>query len=116
MMDSQLLNGIPAVRFDEETVDLRAAGRAILNRVAIFLRQYPQYNLQITGHADDFSNEEQNEQLSRRRASLCRQFLMAKGISGQRLYYEGVGSTDPVTPIGETSNRLNRRVTFTLFR
>jgi outer membrane protein OmpA-like peptidoglycan-associated protein len=113
---SQLLNGIPAVRFDEETVDLGAAGRAILNRVAIFLRQYPQYNLQITGHADDFSDEERNEQLSRRRASFCRQFLMAKGVSSQRLFYEGVGSSDPVTPVGETSNRLNRRATFNLFR
>ena len=113
---SQLLNGIPAIRFAEGSRELEAAARAILNRVALFLQQYPQYKLQITGHADELAATTANHRLSVQRAQASRQYLLSKGISPQRLFYEGVGDEQLVTPRQEKSNRLNRRVSFTLFR
>ncbi|NRB62319.1 MAG: OmpA family protein [Saprospiraceae bacterium] len=113
---TQLLNGIPSVRFELGSSELGPAGRSVLNRVASFLRSYPQYKLQITGYADDYTDETDNERISRQRANLCRQFLMARNVSCQRVFYEGLGNTDPVVPNAKYSNRLNRRVTFQLFR
>lgn len=113
---NQLLNGIPAIRFAEESSELQAAARAILNRVAMFLQKYPQYKLQITGHADDFANTEANQALSEQRARASRQYLLSRGISAQRLFFEGIGAEQLVTPRQEKSNRLNRRVSFSLFR
>lgn len=112
----QLLNGIPSVRYDLRSTDLGSAGRSVLNRVASFLRKYPQYKLQITGYADDYTDESANARLSTQRASLCRQFLLNRGVSSQRVFFEGLGNADPIVPNAKDSNRLNRRVTFTLFR
>jgi len=111
-----LLNGIPAIRFAEGSSELEAAARSILNRVAVFMQQYPQYNLQLTGHADELTDEVANRRLSEQRAIASRQYLLARGIAAQRLFYEGVGAEQLVTSQQEQSNRLNRRVSFTLFR
>lgn len=113
---TQLLNGIPAVRFAEESTELGPAGRTVLNRVVSFLQQYPQYKLRIIGHADEFDTEAKNQELATQRARVCRQYLATRGISDQRLLVLSKGSTDPVTPIDQASNRLNRRVAFQLFR
>lgn len=113
---NQLLNGIPAIRFAEGSSELAAAARAVLNRVALFLQRYPQYNLQLTGHADDYTDAAANQRLSEDRARASRQYLLGKGIAAQRLFYEGVGDAQLVTPRQEESNRLNRRVSFVLFR
>jgi outer membrane protein OmpA-like peptidoglycan-associated protein len=53
--------------------------------------------------------------LSRDRAAVVRQALIARGIDANRLETDGVGAADPVAPFGDAGRRVeNRRIEFYL--
>ena len=86
-----------------------------LNRVAKTLKTYPNFSLNISGHTDNMGGDEKNKTLSERRAKKCYDYFVAKGISKNRLSYQGFGKTQPIatndTPEGRNENR---RVEFKL--
>jgi outer membrane protein OmpA-like peptidoglycan-associated protein len=79
------------------------------------MRQYPDYDLTISGHTDDVGSDVTNLTLSEQRAEACRKFIVATGISATRISSAGYGESQPV---GENTSvegrRLKRRVEFGL--
>jgi outer membrane protein OmpA-like peptidoglycan-associated protein len=63
----------------------------------------------VVGHTDSTGNPGSNQKLSEQRARAVGQVLQAEGISANRIYYQGAGSSRPVadnlTIAGRGSNR-----------
>jgi outer membrane protein OmpA-like peptidoglycan-associated protein len=111
----QLVFAARAVRFESGSAMLLVSSYIILSEIGGIMRQYPDYDLTISGHTDDVGSDVTNLSLSEQRAEACRSFIIATGISEARISSAGYGETRPV---GENTTvegrRLNRRVEFGL--
>ncbi len=104
-----------AVQFDLGRATLKEESFAILDRIGGILKKYPDYNLAIGGHTDNTGSNVFNLELSEKRAKVCYEYLILKGISPNRLSYAGYGSTKPISDNRtEIGRYLNRRVEFNL--
>ncbi|MEK7269717.1 MAG: OmpA family protein [Planctomycetota bacterium] len=108
------------VLFQTASADLTAEGKSVLARVASILQQSDVPAITIEGHADDrpiVKPETRkrwpggNQQLSEARAKAVADFLITKGVTGDKIRTVGYGSTRPIVQgKTETARRQNRRV------
>lgn len=84
------------VHFLVDQSTLTAQGQDTLRRQAAWLKQYPSVTIQVEGHADERGTREYNIALSARRSAASRQFLIAQGISPQRIATIAYGKERPV--------------------
>ncbi len=88
---------------------LNAASRSSLDRFATSLQNNPDTDVRIYGHTDSSGSDAINNPLSQRRAESVYNYLLSKGISGNRMESQGFGSSQPVadntTVAGRTQNR-----------
>ncbi|HRI01452.1 MAG TPA: thrombospondin type 3 repeat-containing protein [Saprospiraceae bacterium] len=104
-----------AVQFDLGKSTLKQESFKILDKIAIILKKYDAYNLAIGGHTDNTGSAKFNLDLSERRAKVCYEYLISKGVSQSRLSYAGYGATQPVADNKTENGRfLNRRTEFNL--
>jgi peptidoglycan-associated lipoprotein len=73
------------VFFGYDQVDLTAEARATLDRQAQWLKQYGNVSVTIEGHSDERGTREYNLALGDRRASATKNYLVARGISPNRI-------------------------------
>jgi len=82
-----------------------------IEKVAIFMRKYPDTTAVIEGHTDEVGSSADNMRLSQSRADNVVSYLVSRGIARSRLRAVGYGETRPIadnrTEIGK---RLNRRI------
>ena len=111
----QLEYAARAIRFETASAKLMETSYIILSEIGGIMRQYPDYDLTISGHTDDVGSDVTNLSLSEQRAEACRNFIVATGISEGRISSAGYGETRPVGENTTTEGRrLNRRVEFGL--
>ena len=85
----------------------------LLNQVVQVLGDFPKMRVSIEGHTDSVGGEAQNMRLSQRRAEAVRDYLVAKGISPERLEAVGYGLTKPIASNKTEKGRAqNRRTEF----
>ena len=100
-----------AVLFDIDGTAIKAGGMRAVEKLAEFLKQYPERKVMIEGYTDSTGPDEYNQDLSRRRAESVRTALQGIGIAADRVVAMGHGESFPVatndTPAGR---QLNRRV------
>ena len=84
----------------------------VIERMSI----YPQVKLEVNGYTDALGSERSNLKLSQKRAEAVRDYLIAKGVSPDRLVAKGFGEANPVdtneTPEGRQRNRRVELVPF----
>ena len=87
-----------------------------LERLAYFLNNEKEINVQILGHTDsDEKCPGDNLILSQRRAEAVRAQLLARGIEAERLISTGLGHTDPIADnLSKAGKAANRRIEFLL--
>ena len=91
--------------------ELRAGGLRVIDRLAEFLREYPQRRVSIEGFTDSVGNASSNQALSEERASVARIALVKRGIDATRVVARGFGESYPVASNGSGIGRqMNRRV------
>ena len=96
-----------------ETGKSQLKGSAVVNlaKLSGFLKTYPDRTLVIEGHTDTVGSDESNQLLSQRRAESVLRYLLAQGVSANRLGATGKGENYPVATNDSISGRaLNRRV------
>ncbi|NOT37305.1 MAG: OmpA family protein [Saprospiraceae bacterium] len=104
-----------AVQFDLSRSTLRPESFVTLDKIGDILLRYPSYNLIIAGHTDNTGNEAKNRELSERRAKVCMDYLISRGLPPGRLTYVGYGSSQPISDNKTDTGRfLNRRTEFSL--
>ncbi len=82
-----------------------------LDRLAAFLREYPDRTVLIEGHTDTVGTESSNFLLSERRAASVKSYLVRQGVSADRLSTAGLGEGSPVAGNDTATGRQqNRRV------
>ncbi len=89
--------------FDTDSAVIRADAQTILSKQAQWLNQYPAYSITIEGHADERGTREYNLALGARRAAATRDFLVARGIAGNRLKTISYGKERPVAACDDIS-------------
>ncbi len=125
---------ISSIYFKAFTADFQAVAPAlakknneILDKLAVVLQKYADYNIQLEGHAvrvywDDPKKGEKEEKevllpLSKQRADAIREALIKRGVKKERLTTVGLGSSKPIVPHKDkVNNWKNRRVEFILIK
>ncbi len=99
------------VLFDTNKAQLKSGGSQSLEKLAGFLKKYPDRQAKIEGYTDSTGAADYNKELSDRRASAVRTSLVDMGISNDRITTRGYGMESPVASNDTASGRqLNRRV------
>ncbi|KQZ14674.1 MULTISPECIES: peptidoglycan-associated lipoprotein Pal [unclassified Mesorhizobium] len=101
--------------FDTDSSSIRADAQQTLSRQAQWLNQYRQYAIVVEGHADERGTREYNIALGARRAAATRDFLIGRGVAGNRLKTISYGKERPVAVCDDISCwSQNRRAVTTL--
>ena len=109
--DSLIILNENEVLFETNSFKLQSEHLASLDSIASFLMTHPQLGVEISGHTDSIGTEMHNLRLSTQRAEAVAQYVTNKGISTDRVGFEGFGSSRPITSNGsEEGRRKNRRV------
>lgn len=97
--------------FETGKSDLKGNAAGNLNKLSMFLNEYPDRSVLIEGHTDDVGSEESNFNLSQRRADSVKSYLVSQGIQSARLSTSGLGEGSPVAGNDTSTGRQqNRRV------
>jgi peptidoglycan-associated lipoprotein len=84
------------VFFGYDRFDLSAEARAVLERQAAWLRQYPNVRILVAGNCDERGTREYNLALGARRAAAARDFLVSLGVAQNRLETASYGKERPL--------------------
>ncbi|MFA5141281.1 MAG: OmpA family protein, partial [Elusimicrobiota bacterium] len=100
------------VLFDTAKHDVKPEFHAEIQRVADFMKSYPDTKAEIEGHTDNQGEADYNRGLSQRRADAVRQVLIDNfDIPADRLTAKGYGPDQPIADNGTEEGRTrNRRV------
>ena len=92
------------VFFESDSSELTPQARATLDKQAQWLTNYSQYGqFTIEGHADERGTREYNIALGARRAQAARDYLVSRGIQGQRMRTISYGKERPVAVCNDIS-------------
>jgi peptidoglycan-associated lipoprotein len=92
------------VFFETDSSELTTQSRATLDKQAQWLTTYSQYSqFTIEGHADERGTREYNIALGARRAQAVRDYLISRGIQGQRMRTISYGKERPVAVCNDIS-------------
>jgi outer membrane protein OmpA-like peptidoglycan-associated protein len=110
--DNQLKLEVPSdISFDVGRADIKSNFAPILDRFAQSLNQNQATTVRIIGHTDSTGSDAINNPLSVNRAASTRDYLVARGVAGQRIAIDGRGSTQPIADNASEAGRArNRRV------
>lgn len=99
------------VLFDVNQARLKPGSERDLEKIADFLREYPERKALVEGFTDNTGSENYNQVLSEQRANAVRSFLIEEGIRSNRIDARGYGESNPVASNATPASRqLNRRV------
>lgn len=100
-----------AILFDVNSTALKPASQSTLVQMADVMVRYPDSDIIVAGHTDSTGSERYNQDLSERRATAVRNYLITKGVAAGRITAIGFGETMPVASNDTASGReQNRRV------
>lgn len=87
------------VNFDFDQATLRPDGVATLDEAVSILGRYPELRVEVAGHTDSIGSDDYNQGLSERRARAVYDYLISRGIGGDRLVGPvGYGESRPIAP------------------
>ncbi len=99
------------VNFQPDTDRLTDNTVTILDKVVADVQRRNAYLVEVIGHTDREAGDKYNAELSLRRATTVRQFLIDRGLQGDLITATGRGEHDPLVPTKDgVRDRRNRRV------
>jgi OmpA-OmpF porin, OOP family len=99
------------VLFATGKADIASGSQQNIDRLADFLKKYPNRNLLIEGYTDNTGSVDANVKLSQQRADAVRDLLVSRGIPPQRITTKGYGPKYPLVDNTSAAGRQqNRRV------
>ena len=113
--DRGLVSEVGGVQFATGTANLNTSAREGLARFAGIVASYPGLQFNVEGHTDSTGSLATNNDLSLRRAGAVREYLIAQGISPERIDVAGLGPSRPIADNSTDQGRArNRRVEIVL--
>jgi len=99
------------ILYDTKSYALSSDGKFVLDQFYKFLKENPTVKVSIQGHTDNKGVPGENQVLSENRAKGVVAYLKEKGISKDRLDFQGFGQTQPKFPNDTEANRAQNRRT-----
>ena len=97
--------------FDVGQATLRPQAQSLVGEIALTLKHYPQFFVDVLGHSDSTGNPKSNQALSERRAQSVAARLNSGGVAKARTRTRGYAAAHPIAGNDdETGRALNRRV------
>ncbi len=108
--DNMVLMG---VNYDFNSNRLKPESYPILYHTANVMKQNPSLKVEVQGYTDNIGSEKANKIVAQRRADSVKKYLLARGISADRVKAVGYGETNPIGDNKDASGRaMNRRIEF----
>jgi outer membrane protein OmpA-like peptidoglycan-associated protein len=106
------------IHFEPGSARLTNIAKAILDDIALRMKQEPSSTALVIGYTDNRENTGPNTDLDRRRAEAVRDYLVSRhGIDASRITVEGRDAREPVADNATAEGRLrNRRVVIQLIQ
>ena len=104
-----------AAHFGTKKAELSEASKAVLMDLVKLLNENPSVKLHIEGHTSAEGDDNFNKKLSTSRAKAAVDFLVANGIDGSRLSYNGLGSSQLKNTANPEADE-NRRAEFIVIK
>lgn len=109
--DRGLVMTLGDVLFATGKAELMGGAASNLDKLASFLKEYPERTAEIEGHTDNVGSADLNRGLSQRRADSVKTYLVQQGVESSRLSTTGKGFDSPVAGNESAAGRQqNRRV------
>jgi peptidoglycan-associated lipoprotein len=103
------------VFFKYDSSSLEEDARAVLEKNAKIIEQYPDWIITVEGHCDERGTAEYNLSLGERRAVIARDYLVEMGLPAIRLRTVSYGKEFPFDPANtEMALSKNRRAHFVI--
>ncbi|HLE32641.1 MAG TPA: OmpA family protein [Bacteroidota bacterium] len=103
------------IYFDLGKAEVRKEAEQNLYEIIDAMKALTDVRLEIAGHTDATGREDENIDLSSRRANAIRDFMIQNGVAAGRLIARGYGSQYPIAPNDSPENlQKNRRSEFTI--
>lgn len=97
--------------FDSNKSKIRKESSVELEKVAKFLKDRPDINIEVAGYTDSKGDDKSNIKLSEARSKAVMDYLVKKGTAKSRISFKGYGKEQPVASNDTDAGRqLNRRV------
>jgi outer membrane protein OmpA-like peptidoglycan-associated protein len=110
-----LVSEVGGVQFATGESDINAAGRESLAKFSGVVASYPALRFKIEGNTDSVGGVAANNELSLRRASAVRDYLIGHGVAASSIDVSGLGSSNPIGDNSTADARArNRRVEIVL--
>jgi len=97
------------ILFDTGKASFKKETDPVLKAMTAIFKEYPQASFTIEGHTDSVGSEKSNHLLSERRANAVKDYLVANGISDDRLSAVGYGEAQPIDNNKTRAGRANNR-------
>ncbi len=104
------------VYFELAQNTLSSEAQATLGRQAAWLARYPQVTIQVAGNCDDRGTDEYNIALGNRRANAARDYLVAQGVSADRISTISYGKDRPTATGDDEQSWAQNRNAITAVR
>jgi len=113
---------LPAIEFLLDSDKLTKESSPILDNAANIIKEFfPNDQIIVEGHTDDWNTEAYNQNLSQRRVETVVKYLGTKGVNTANLIPVGKGESElklpqcrPASKCTDAENKKNRRVVFKL--
>ena len=86
---------LPKIEYDYNSASLRKKSKEVLNNLIDVLIANPNVVIQLRSHTDSRAGDDFNMELSQKRAQICVDYMVAKGIAPMRLIAIGMGEDEP---------------------
>lgn len=106
-----------ALEFETGKAVIQKESFKSLDELITLLKAKPEYRIYVAGHTDNVGGKASNLQLSKDRANAVKEYLLANGITADRIKIEGFGDSRPAATNKTAEGRQkNRRVEFRIIK
>jgi OmpA-OmpF porin, OOP family len=99
------------ILFDQGKADIKSESKPELDKVVAFLKANPTAEIELSGHTSSEGERNLNRSLSYKRVRACKDYIVMRGITEDRLVAIGFGPDRPVASNDSETGRVqNRRV------
>ena len=103
------------ITFNTNEAVIKQGFTPVLDSVALVIKEYNKTMVQVYGYTDNTGTAATNNALSLRRANAVSNYLRLRGVDGNRIITDGLGSSNPIASNATAAGReQNRRVEIVL--
>lgn len=103
------------ITFNTNEAVIKQGFTPVLDSVTLVIKEYNKTMVQVYGYTDNTGTAATNNALSLRRANAVSNYLRLRGVDGNRIITDGLGSSNPIASNATAAGReQNRRVEIVL--